>query len=138
LDEVEILEDGLCEGFVNILEAVRGRLKAFQYVIEQASRRVVEIQFDFASVHMKEGSENPKLVLETPGRSSIRRRKGKTYKYSSGKAQKAAEQRKRLRVLQGVSSSVLVECTERNVTLEAVKEEEGSPSQCSREEVRNH
>ena len=98
----------------------------------------MEILFDFASVHMKEGSENPKLVLETPVRNSIRRRKGKTYKYSSGKAQKAAEQRKKLRVLQGVSSSLLVGCPETNVKLEAVKEEEGSPSQFSREEVRKH
>lgn len=138
LDEVEILEDGICEGIVNILEVVSGMVKAFQYVIEQAFWRVVEIQFDFASVHMKEGSENPQLVLETPGRSSIRRRKGKTYKYSSRKAQKAAEQRKKLRVLHGVSSSLLVGGPERNVTLEAVKEEEGSPSQFSREEVRNH
>jgi len=85
---------------------------------------------------MKEGSENPKLVLETPGRSSIRKRKGKTYKYSSRKAQKAAEQRKKLRALQGEFSSLLVGGQERNVKLEAVKEEEGSPSQLSREEVR--
>ena len=36
LDEVEILEDGFCEGIVNILEVVSGMVKAFQYVILQA------------------------------------------------------------------------------------------------------
>lgn len=96
----------------------------------------MKVLLDFASIHMKEGNENPKLVLETPGRSSIRKRKGKTYNYSSRKAQKAAEQRKKLRALQGVSTSLFVGGPERNVKLEAVKEEEGSPSQFSREEVR--
>jgi hypothetical protein len=85
---------------------------------------------------MKEGGGNPKLVLDTPGRSSVRKRKGKTYKYSGRKAQKAAEQRKKLRVIQGVSSSLLVGGPESNVKLEPVREEEGSPSQLSREEVR--
>lgn len=85
---------------------------------------------------MKEGGGIPKLVLDTPTRSSVRKRKGKTYKYSGRKAQKAAEQRKKLRALQLVSSSLLVGGPECNVKLEPVKEEEGSPSQLSGEEVR--
>lgn len=85
---------------------------------------------------MKEGSGNPKFVLETPRSSSVRKRKGKTYKYSSRKAQKAAEKRKRLRVLQGVSSLLFVGGPENDVKLEPVREEEGSPSQVIREMVR--
>ena len=85
---------------------------------------------------MKEGSGIPKLVLDTPVRSSVRKKKGKTYKFSGRKAQKAAEQRKKLRALQGVSSSLLVGGSDWNVKLEAVKEEEGIPSQFSGEEVR--
>jgi hypothetical protein len=85
---------------------------------------------------MKEGGGIPMLVLDTPARSSVRKRKGKTYKYSGRKAQKAAEQRKKLRVLQGISSSLLVGGPESNLKLEALKEEEGSPSQLCGEEVR--
>ena len=85
---------------------------------------------------MKEGGGNPKLVLDTPGRSSVRKRKGKTYKYTSTKAQKATEKRKILRGVQRVSSSLSIGGPKSNVKLEALWEEEGSPSQLSREEVR--
>ena len=77
---------------------------------------------------MKEGGGNPKLVLDTLGQSSIRKRKGKTYKYTSTKAQKAAKKHKKLRVVQGVSSSLPIGGPESNVKLEALREEEGSPS----------
>ena len=40
---------------------------------------------------MKEGGGNPKLVLDTPGRSLVRKRKGKTYKYTGKKVQIAVE-----------------------------------------------
>ena len=77
---------------------------------------------------MKEGCGNPKLVLDTLGRSSVRKRKGKTYKYTGTKAQKVAEKRKKLRGVQGVSSSLPIGGPENNVKLEALQEEEGSPS----------
>ena len=85
---------------------------------------------------MKEGGGKPKLVLDTPGWSSVRKRKGKAYKYTSTKAQKPAEKRKKLRVVEGVSSSLPIGGPESNVKLEPLQVEESSPSQLSREEVK--
>ena len=85
---------------------------------------------------MKEGGGNPKLVLDILSQNSVRKKKGKTYKYTGTKAQKATEKQKKLRGVQGVSSSLLIGGPESNVKLEALREEEGSPSQLSREEVR--
>ena len=50
--------------------------------------------------------------------------------------QKVAEKRKKLKGVQGVSSSLPIGGPKSNVKVEALQEEESSPSQLSREEVR--
>ena len=81
---------------------------------------------------MKEDSGNPMLVVETPRRRSARKRKGRTYNFTSLKGRKFAERQKKERALQGVSTSLATEGPESNVELETIFETECSPSESSR------
>ena len=48
---------------------------------------------------MKVESENPVLVVETPGGRSARKRKGRGYNFTSSKGRKFAERRKKERAV---------------------------------------
>ena len=81
---------------------------------------------------MKVEGGNPVLVVETLGRRSARKRKGRGYNFTSSKGRKFAERRKKERALQGVSTLLETEGPKRSVQLETIFETECSPNESSR------
>ena len=81
---------------------------------------------------MKVEGENPLLVVETPGGRSTRKRKRRSYNFTSSKGRKFVERRKKERALQGTSTLLESGGPECIVQLETIFETECSPNESSR------